>query len=933
VSTAVETLVRSALSFRGRVGVIALWLALLGAFALPSLRLQDVTNDEYVLPGGSETARIQHVLRTRFAGGDQRLVLLVYRRSGGLTAADKRRIVRDARRAAAVPHVGQPTAPFTARSPAGLVSRSGAVAFTLVPLSAGRVFRIRDTIEELRNLDRRDPGLEVHVTGTPALIADVNSLVKEADVKLLAATSTLVLLLLLAVYRSAALAVLPLLVVGFGYAIASGFVYVLNRQLGLPVDSTSTSLLLVLMFGAGTDYCLLLVARYRTALRRHERPVDAMREALIAAGPAIVASAATVAAALLAMLAGVFGLNRTLGPVNAIGIGVVLLASLTLLPAILVALGRRAFWPATGRVRYDPAGEPSEAGGRWLSLGLAVRSRPALWLAVFAALLAAGAAGLALHRDALSPVSQFRSATDSTEGYAVVRSAFPAGTLAPTTVLVDRPQGPLRPRDLASVHARMRAVGGVSSVTDGGRRSRDGRAGTLTVVFADDPFSSAAMDRVERMRAVAESLAPGLQVLVGQGTGDRLDYLNGARRDWNVVVPLVLLVVLITLILLLRALVAPLYLLATVILSFAGTLGASLAFFRYVLGQEGVDPSILLVVFIFLVALGSDYNIFLMSRVREEAAAHRTREGQLRALVATGPVITSAGLVLAGTFAMLLILPVYALIEIGFAVALGVLVDTFVVRSICVPALGWLVGEVAWWPWPLDAERRHAPVAGIDAIRRGVAETVVRTALRTAPALAAASPEPVYRLRVVGGPAPAGELELTGPLEVGREDRPGLSLAGDVEVSRRHLRATPTPAGVVVEDLGSANGTYVNGMRIPGAALTRAGDRIGLGQTTLEVAAGGRPAYSIEIGSTGRHVPLAGPLDVGRGPEVGLLVTGDDLVSRTHARLTPTSDGVLVEDLASLNGTFVGGERIVGARLARPGERIVVGATALEIRG
>jgi RND superfamily putative drug exporter len=313
-------------------------------------------------------------------------------------------------------------------------------------------------------------------------------------------------------------------------------------------------------------------------------------------------------------------------------------------------------------------------------------------------LLCAGAGGLSVFKLHSSWLQQFKEQTDGTQGYGVLKSGFPPGALAPTRVLLVRDDGPLTPSDVAAVQERLRAQDGVASVSDIQSRSTDGRAAALAVAFADDPFANPAVRRIADLRASLEAPRPGLRVLLSEGTARQADYRSAAVRDTKVIAPIVLVVVLLTLIVLLRALVAPLFLLATVVLSYLATLGMSLLVFRYVFGQDVVDPEFALIVFIFLVALGADYNIFLMSRVREEAQRHGTNEGMLRALVATGPVITSAGLILAGTFSVLAVLPIWELIEIGFAVSLGVLVDTFLVRSILVPAIVWKLGEKSWWP-------------------------------------------------------------------------------------------------------------------------------------------------------------------------------------------------------------------------------------------
>jgi RND superfamily putative drug exporter len=271
----------------------------------------------------------------------------------------------------------------------------------------------------------------------------------------------------------------------------------------------------------------------------------------------------------------------------------------------------------------------------------------------------------------------------------------------------------VRAEDIAAVTGRVSSISGVQAVVDTGRRSTDGRAALLSTIYRDNPFSEEALDRTQDIRDALAGSLPGVRVLVGDGSGERLDARVAQSRDIKVIVPIVLLLVLATLILLLRAVVAPLYLLGTVMLSFSATLGLTIMIFKFVFGREGFNSAMPLIIFIFLVALGSDYNIFLMSRVREEAARFGTREGTLNALAATGPVITSAGMILAGTFAVLMIIPAWDLTLIGFAVALGVLIDTFLVRSICVPAITWLVGEHSWWPSSAEQGRRSTLVTGV----------------------------------------------------------------------------------------------------------------------------------------------------------------------------------------------------------------------------
>jgi RND superfamily putative drug exporter len=723
--------------------VVGAWVVLVAVFGPIGMKLNAIKADQStaLIPNGSQSAHVNTLLSKRFTGGDLGTAVIVYRTaSGPLTEADRRKISSDAQRAASLPLTGPAIAPFgLGPNPAVIhpeqVSRAGNVAFTIVPLGRGHAQAVADTIKKLRALAMNGRGgLEVHVTGAPVLLNDIASAVSGADKTLLLATGLLVLALLLLIYRSPMLALVPLVVVIVAYIVAQGIVYLLAKS-GLRVDNTSTSLLVVLMFGAGTDYCLLMVARYSADLRAVQDHHEALARAVPRAAPAMAASGVTVIGALLVLLLGRVSTDRALGPVNAIGIAVVLLAALTLLPALLAIVGRRGFWPAAERVAHRPGGETvahrsggeasprpqedpgvgagvavgagtgvaTEAGvgvGVWTRVAERVLARPVPAAFGVALLIGSGALGLLLYNQDADPVAMFRNATDGTRGYAVIKSAFPPGTVAPTTVLVQRRDGGLvTAADIASATRFLRSESNVALVAPGRvPRSRDGRIAALSLVFADNPFARPALARIQSIRARAPGALPSLTMLLGDGSAVRLDYRTAAGDDLKLIAPIVLAVVFIMLVLLLRAVVAPLYLLATVILSFFGTLGFSLLVFRLVFGQARVDPAMPIFAFIFLVALGVDYNIFLMSRVREESVGRGTREGMRRALATTGPVITSAGLILAGTFLVLTSLPIWILLEIGFAVAFGVLVDTFLVRTILVPALATIIGDRSWWP-------------------------------------------------------------------------------------------------------------------------------------------------------------------------------------------------------------------------------------------
>ena len=708
---------------RTRWAVCAIWILLAAVLVPVGASVDDETKNETPLPVGSESGEVTRLLNERFRSGETAVALLVYRARGDepLTAAQRRAIAVDAELSKEVPLVvGRDVrAPFGPDAGEGQVSSDGRIAFIVAPVTTKDRKLVPDAIAELRTLGG-GPGLDFWVTGPSALEADYATSLESADVVLLLVSALLILALLLFIYRSPVMAFLPLLVVGVAYAIAIGLLTLLARE-GLRIDSTSTSLLLVLMFGAGTDYCLLFVSRYSQALRTNEQPGQALAEAIPLTGPAILASGVTVALALMAMLAADLQVTQTLGPVNAVGILIGLAASLTLLPALLALLGRRAFWPVQDRVAFVPPsrretvlGRPIDAPrsesylraeGRWARVGRAVTLRPHGVLAASAAALALCCAGLFAYNGMTNPVDLLGSDQSSVRGYDVLAEAFPAGVLAPTTIMLERRHRPVRDADIGVARSAISAVGGSFELEDSLERSRDGRLATFAVAFTDDPYGDAAFDRIERYRAALADLnRPGLTGLVGDSTAQQVDYGDGAGRDNKVVIPLALLVIALVLAVLLRSLVAPLFLIATVVLSFGATMGISLVFFKEVLGHDAIDPAVPTFAFIFLIALGVDYNIFLMTRVREEALKYGTREGLSRALGATGPVITSAGVLLAATFSVLMTIPVTPLLQIGFAVALGVLLDTFVVRTLLVPAITSMLGERTWLPWRIRPE-------------------------------------------------------------------------------------------------------------------------------------------------------------------------------------------------------------------------------------
>jgi len=688
----------------------AAWLAVMFAvfaFDLPG-KYADAEQNESTsfLPGDAESTKALEAVED-LRGGEQAPTVLVYRREGGLTAADRQRIAADraafnalrARKAASSDPAE--AAPFKATTPlaAPVPSRDGAAAIlTAVITGNGESEPLLDPVDALRE-QASDPGggLEAKVTGPGGFSADAIKVFESINGTLFAAAFSLVFLLLILIYRSPIFLFIPLTAVAFAELTARGVGYGLS-ELGVTINGQSNSILSVLVLGAGTDYALLLVSRYREELRKHEDKHQALALALRTAGPAIVASGCTVIFALLCLSFAEVNATSGLGPIGAVGIAVAMLSMLTLLPALLVIAGRRWFWrpPLFGWGNGVPhVGDTGadETHGAWRTVGEGVARHPRrVWVST-AAVLAVCAAGVLNLEEGLTQSNGFREKVEAIEGQELLAKSFPSGGSAPAEIIVP---------DVARVPAVRAAVAqtkGVAAVTPAGRDAPTLLNATLT----EDPYGAQAFDLIPPIRAAAKR-AGGPGVLVGGQTAIALDSADAARRDTRLIVPLALVIVFLILVLLLRAIVAPLLLIGTVILSFGAALGISAVAYDVIFGYEKSDPSLPLYAFVFLVALGIDYNIFLMARVREETLRHGTRAGMLRGLAVTGAVITSAGIVLAGTFSVLAVLPLVFLLQIGFVIAFGVLLDTFIVRSVLVPALVLDVGPRVWWPSRLARE-------------------------------------------------------------------------------------------------------------------------------------------------------------------------------------------------------------------------------------
>jgi RND superfamily putative drug exporter len=801
---------------RAKWVVFAIWFVAIFVAAGPAhlpAKFEDAESNEATsyLPGDAESTKALNATES-LQKGEIAPAVIIFRRESGLTAADRRTLVEDvgkmtAKRFPGVvpdgataaaggkpeksqgteetvkglpPGCGGPTTtiPGQPRDYAPFVgpicSPDGKAAIVTAYIKGnGEGERILDPVKYWRDaISNPGGGLSVKITGGAGFSADAIEVFEGINGTLLLAAVSLVIFLLIVIYRSPMFFFIPLAAVLFAETLSRSLGYGVS-ELGATINGQSSSIMSVLVLGAGTDYALLLVARYREELHRSTDKHEAMRTALASAGPAIFASAATVIAALLCLLIARVNGTSGLGPIAAIGIFCAALSMLTLLPALLTIFGRRAFWPfvphtpetapaaalASERARAHIV-EGSGAGAlvrvilasllvlvllplvllNWLLRVLSGRRIPSLivgpldraiftpyemrrhrlehasdathgfwkrvgdWVALSPRRVMTGSlvvllilcGGLAFFSTELTAEDSYRTEVESVEGQHLLDKSFPSGTTALTDVVV---------KNSAEVDAVRSAVAQVSGVEAVSGPVAEGPPGILVhATLEPNPYSTEAFDLVEPIREAAHEAAPA--TLVGGPTAVEFDVRDAAGWDSTVIPPIILLVVFLILIGLLRAVVAPLILIGTVILSYLAALGVGYFFFDVVFGFPGSDPSLPLFAFVFLVALGVDYNIFLIARAREETIQHGAEQGILRALAVTGGVITSAGIVLAGTFSVLAVLPLTFLTELGFVVAFGVLLDTFLVRSVLVPAIALRAGDKFWWPSALSRPRR-----------------------------------------------------------------------------------------------------------------------------------------------------------------------------------------------------------------------------------
>ena len=664
--------------------VLAVWIVVLvaaGGLAAKLTGAQNNTSSSW-LPGSAESTKALEKLKA-FQDENDLPTVVVYERKSGLTEADVSAATEQAAKLQQLDGVvGKVIGPIQSTDKQAMQ--------TVVTFNFGKNGwnDMPKAAKAIRAVAPSTGGLAVHVAGPGGQAADSADAFKGIDGTLLYATVGVVIVILLFTYRSPILWLLPVISAGVALTVAQAVIYLLAKHAGLTVNGQSAGILTVLVFGAGTDYALLLIARYREELRRHQDRHEAMAFALHRATPAIIASAATVVLGMLCLLVAEMNSTRGLGPVAAIGIGVGLLVMITLLPALLVITGRWIFWPK--RPAYGSP-EPTQTGG-WARLGTRIARRPrAVWATTAGVLVVCSLGLFALDASGLTTQDSYTKDFDSVIGQRVLNDHQLADRSSPSMIVTNA----------AQASAVQQAVAGVPGVAQANPPVVKGDVALITAPLTHDASTQPAFATVRDIRAAVHGVE-GADALVGGQSAILLDIDAATSHDNKVIIPLVLVVVMLILMVLLRAVLSPVLLVLTVVLSFGASLGISSLLFKYVFGFAGADPSLPLFVFVFLVALGIDYNIFLMTRVREETFDRGTKQGSLVALAATGGVITSAGLVMASTFLVLGTLPLVAFAEIGVAVAIGVLLDSMVVRPVLVTALNLDLGSRIWWPSKLD---------------------------------------------------------------------------------------------------------------------------------------------------------------------------------------------------------------------------------------
>ncbi|WP_396449021.1 MMPL family transporter [Actinomadura sp.] len=671
------------------LALLPAWLVIGGTLGPYAGKLGEVATNEQssFLPQSAESTQ---VLEQEAAfEKDQTIPAIVVwtARQGGVSAEQRAAAQRTLASMRGIPYVTGAPSPV-------VPSKDGAALTGVVQVRSDVGEHSKDTVDDIRAAAAKVPGTRAYVAGPAATQADLSDAFSGVDTMLIGVAVLVVLLILLLVYRSLLLPFVIILGSVFALGLASAIAYYLARQDTVTVDGQVQGILSILVIGACTDYALLLSARFREELAGGAPRAAALLHAWRRSAGAIAASAGTVAMGLIALLLSDLSNNRALGPVGAIGIACALLSALTFLPAALLLLGRSVYWPA----RPHPDRDGASRHRVWERVARLLDRRPRrVWAGSLIVLVACAAFMPTLRTHGVPLSETFVGEAPSVTAQDVLNAHYPGGSGNPAVVLTNAPALP----QVVDAAGQVEGVSEVRPRTRGGAPLVvDGRV-LVDVTLQSAADTEAARDTVDRLRDRLHAV-PGAGALVGGYTAQQADTLAAAEHDRTVIIPVVLGIIVVILIVLLRSLVMPLLLVATVALNYLATLGVAALVFQHLLGFTATDPSVPLYGFVFLVALGVDYNIFLMTRAREESLRYGPRDGVLRGLTTTGGVITSAGVVLAATFAALSVIPLAFLVQIAFIVAFGVLMDTLLVRSLLVPAIVRDAGPPTWWPGVLS---------------------------------------------------------------------------------------------------------------------------------------------------------------------------------------------------------------------------------------